>query len=124
MEKPSPTSIEAPSTSSALHLGYLDGLRGLAAVFVVLHHAFLQVVARDSLPVWATQVLQPLYFWRYAVDLFIVLSGFCLMLPIVKGDGALRGGAWKFFQRRAWRILPTYFLALGFSLIMAKYVVD
>ena len=39
------------------------------------------------------------------------------MLPIVRGNGQIRGGLGAFFERRAWRILPPYYasaiLALG-----------
>jgi len=38
---------------------------------------------------------------HFAVDLFIVISGFCLFLPVVRAAGELRGGASMFFQRRA-----------------------
>lgn len=57
-------------------------------------------------------------FAREAVALFIVLSGFCLMLPVVRRGGVLSGGAWLFFKRRARRILPPYYFALGVSLLL------
>jgi peptidoglycan/LPS O-acetylase OafA/YrhL len=57
-------------------------------------------------------------YGHFAVSVFIVLSGFCLMLPITRGDGTLRGGAATFFRKRARRILPPYYLALGFSLLI------
>jgi peptidoglycan/LPS O-acetylase OafA/YrhL len=50
------------------------------------------------------------------VDVFMVLSGFCLMLPVVRGDGTLRGGTRAFFKKRARRILPPYYSALALSL--------
>ena len=104
-----------------LHLAYLDGLRALAALYVVLHHA--SRYAFDSLtPARMTPTQKQFAFvfsgGGLAVVLFIVLSGFCLMLPIVRGDGTLRGGALHFFRKRARRILPPYYFALGFSLVM------
>jgi peptidoglycan/LPS O-acetylase OafA/YrhL len=107
------------STNKTRHLAYLDGLRGLAALQVVLGHATLQIK-------WGTAVqsgfvhaaLWPFGFAREAVALFIVLSGFCLMLPVVRRDGMLPGGTTQFFIRRARRILPPYYLALGLSLLM------
>jgi peptidoglycan/LPS O-acetylase OafA/YrhL len=57
-----------------------------------------------------------LSYGHYSVDLFIVLSGYCLALPIVRGTGALPGGALDFFRRRAIRIIPPYFFAMGLSL--------
>ncbi|WP_052572920.1 acyltransferase [Haloferula sp. BvORR071] len=101
------------------HLPYLDGLRALAALFVVLHHAVLQVdFSRQPLTGPLRMVLRPLYFGHYAVVLFIVLSGFCLMLPVLRSGGTLRGGYLNFLKRRAWRILPPYYFAVGLSLLL------
>ncbi len=117
---PATTSAEArnPETSSSagrLHLGYLDGVRGLAALFVVLHHNWytVWVQGEDAAPRWTDW----LSFGHFAVDVFLVLSGFCLMLPVVGSGGHLRGGAAAFFQKRARRILPPYYAALGLSLL-------
>ena len=60
-----------------------------------------------------------LLYGRFAVDVFIVLSGFCLMLPIVRSrDGWLVGGARTFFLKRARRILPPYYFACALSLLL------
>jgi peptidoglycan/LPS O-acetylase OafA/YrhL len=62
-----------------------------------------------------------LIYGRGAVVVFIALSGFSL------GLGPARSG-WRFksiatyAHRRAWRILPPYWAALGFSLVMTWYV--
>jgi peptidoglycan/LPS O-acetylase OafA/YrhL len=111
-------------TAPTKHRAYLDGLRGLAALFVVFHHAYLQVIERDNLSGLAARLTQILLYGHYAVDLFIVLSGFCLMLPVVNSEGGVRGGALNFFRRRAWRILPPYYLAMAFSTLLAFFVID
>ena len=54
---------------------------------------------------------------HWAVTLFIVLSGFCLMLPVASAGG-LRGGAKGFYAARAKRILPAYWAALAFTLFL------
>jgi peptidoglycan/LPS O-acetylase OafA/YrhL len=55
----------------------------------------------------------------YAVAVFIVLSGFCLMLPVVKSANlSLRGGIAKYFVRRARRILPAYYAALAAAFVL------
>jgi len=41
---------------------------------------------------------------HFSVDFFIVLSGFCLMLPVVRSH-QLNGGAWKFYKKRLRRIV-------------------
>ena len=100
--------------TSATHLAYLDGLRGLAALFVVVHHAYVTVWPEKNHPAGILKTaLAPLGFGHYAVVAFIVLSGYCLMLPVLRaGDGRPRGSWRSFFTRRAWRILPPYWLAM------------
>lgn len=123
MEQPPAAPAVATSTSadsvsrSTARLDFLDGIRGVAALYVVLHHIAKHLPLEGAArPVRLLALL--LNFGHYAVSVFIVLSGFCLMLPIVRGDGTLRGGTGRFFQRRAKRILPPYYLATGLSLLL------
>jgi peptidoglycan/LPS O-acetylase OafA/YrhL len=102
-------------------LAGLDGVRGLAALYVVVNHIFLRAFPGypvDRAPFWAGWFI----YGRFAVVVFIVLSGFSLALsPARRGwrlDG-LRG----FARRRALRILPAYYAALAFSLAVAWLVV-
>jgi peptidoglycan/LPS O-acetylase OafA/YrhL len=107
---PPPPGLSA--VQPATHLRYLDGLRAAAALFVVLHHTWLEAGL-------AYNVLG-----HYAVGLFIVLSGFCLMLPVIRGDGTLPGGPMHFFRKRARRILPPYYAALALSVVLAYTVLS
>jgi peptidoglycan/LPS O-acetylase OafA/YrhL len=102
-----------------LHLTYLDGLRGCAALFVVLHHAYVNSVgASPDLVPYPWRLLTNLFVrGQYGVDVFIVLSGYCLMLPLSQSGHGPAGGAWSFFLRRARRILPPYYAALILCLI-------
>ena len=45
------------------------------------------------------------------------------MLPVLKNGGVLVGGSRVFFQKRARRILPPYYIALGFTLLAIATVV-
>ena len=57
----------------------LDGIRGLAALFVVLNHIFDRAWPgdpADHAPFWAAWMI----YGRFAVVVFIVLSGFSLGL--------------------------------------------
>lgn len=112
---------EAPEKGGRpLPLEHLDGLRGLAALYVLFYHAHLRYPQSGG---WAGAGLQAflhvLTFGHFAVNIFIVLSGYCLMLPVARSvKGELRGGTRNFFLRRARRILPPYYAALGLSLVL------
>jgi peptidoglycan/LPS O-acetylase OafA/YrhL len=69
-------------------------------------------------PLWAAGFI----YGRFAVVVFIVLSGFSLSVAAARADWRL-DGVWKFARRRAWRILPPYWAALVFSLLMTWFVV-
>jgi peptidoglycan/LPS O-acetylase OafA/YrhL len=102
-------------------LAGLDGLRGLAALFVVVHHVFLRAFPGypvDRAPFWAGWFI----YGRFAVVVFIVLSGFSLALSPARRGWRLDGLA-RFARRRALRILPAYYAALAFSLAVAWLVV-
>ncbi|HEY3332607.1 MAG TPA: acyltransferase [Capsulimonadaceae bacterium] len=114
---------EAPKTKP--RLDFIDGVRGLACFYIVAHHLFLTLYpvlwhedARVALrAAWWSPAAGWLQLGHYAVTAFIVLSGYCLMMPVVK-DGLLRGGAKSFYTRRLARILPTYFAAIVFCSIV------
>jgi peptidoglycan/LPS O-acetylase OafA/YrhL len=101
----------------ALRLEYLDGLRALAALYVVLFHAGVGFLD-EARPVrgFARNLQRGLSFGHDAVAVFIVLSGYCLMLPVARAEGRLVRGVPNYIARRAWRILPPYFAALLGSL--------
>jgi peptidoglycan/LPS O-acetylase OafA/YrhL len=87
----------------------------------VLFHAGLGFVTGE-LPSWARGLRRVLAFGHHAVAVFIVLSGYCLMLPLVRGNGELRGGSRGFLYRRARRILPPYYAALLISLLLLRTI--
>lgn len=110
--------IEKPKQ---IHLPFLDGIRGLAALYVALFHnvsATTSFIALSAIPLvhYTTSWLK---YGHYAVDVFIVLSGYCLTLPIA-GMAApkLRKGILEFVKRRALRILPAYYASLVVSIIL------
>ena len=101
-------------------LAGLDGLRGLAALFVVVNHVFLRAFPGypvDRAPFWAGWFI----YGRFAVVVFIVLSGFSLALSPARHGWRLDGIS-RFACRRARRILPAYWAALAFSLTVAWLV--
>jgi len=101
------------------HLAYLDGFRAMAALYVVFHHARMVSELNVNHPHGVKEQISLLFApGEYAVCLFIVLSGFCLMLPVVKNEGSIRGSVSSFLWRRARRILPPYYAAMGLSLVL------
>lgn len=105
-------------------LVFLDGLRGLAALYVTLHHAALMIPPGGlSGPGLAIR-----FFLRHghgAVAVFIVLSGYCLMLPAARDpSGHYPTNFGAFLRRRARRILPPYFGALVFCWILIALIPD
>jgi peptidoglycan/LPS O-acetylase OafA/YrhL len=102
-------------------LAGLDGIRGLAALYVVINHVFLRAFPGypvDHAPFWAAWLI----YGRFAVVVFIVLSGFSLALAPARHGWRLDGLA-QFARRRARRILPPYWAALAFSLAVAWLIV-
>lgn len=102
-------------------LAGLDGIRALAALYVVADHVFLRAFhgyPADHAPFWAAWLI----YGRFAVVVFIVLSGFSLALSPARNGWRLRSAP-AFAQRRAWRILPPYWAALAFSLAVAWLIV-
>jgi peptidoglycan/LPS O-acetylase OafA/YrhL len=111
----------AATRAAGQRLAGLDGLRGLAALFVVVNHVFLRAFPGypvDRAPFWAAWFI----YGRFAVVVFIVLSGFSLALSPARHGWRLDGIA-RFAVRRARRILPAYWAALAFSLAVAWLVV-
>jgi peptidoglycan/LPS O-acetylase OafA/YrhL len=119
-----------PSTAatSRLHLPVLDGVRGLAALYVALFHAlgytgYIDTLRTQTLSIPMALLAAVLDYGTYAVPVFIVLSGFCLMLPLAQRETLhIPGGIGSFLSRRAWRILPAYYAALLLNLALIALV--
>ena len=109
----SPMVVHSPDGSGLGRKPYLDSLRGIAALLVVLHGAHLEC---PPVGAWGTGTL-----WvrqgRFVLTFFIILSGYCLTLPTLS-TGGLRDGFLSFLKRRAGRILPAYYAALAGSLLL------
>lgn len=110
--------------SPRLRLDFLDGLRGLAAFYVTIHHTVQLYMTERATPAPRWFAAYPyLIMGEYAVVMFIVLSGFCLMLPVARSeDGKLRGAFGGYMKRRAKRILPVYYVSLVVSLLLIAFV--
>src|SRR5271155_141269 len=119
--KASPEKASQTAPASQGYLAHVEGLRALAAYVVFINHAFAQVWADDE----ATKpppLLAPFSYsmvaGHLAVSVFIVISGFCLTLPVVSAGSKLRGGFKDFLKRRARRILPPYYAAVALCMVL------
>lgn len=103
----------------AIQLPYLDSIRGLAALYVAIGHIWQFLVFQPpfaNLP----KLFTVLNFGHAAVGIFIVLSGYCLMLPIAAQGHVEQEAGWlqAFIRRRALRVYPAYIAAIIFSLTL------
>lgn len=94
------------SNASISRLHGLDTLRAFAVLVVVLYH----LTIFGELP---QALLSVTYYGFMGVDLFFVLSGFLigrqLLKPYLRGK---RPSIREFYLRRAYRILPAYFVVV------------
>lgn len=108
-------------------LTFIEGLRGVAALYVVLGH-FCSMVDPDALhgksiaPPWLQVLMAPFWYGHLAVASFIILSGFCLQISLFNGKDGRIHDLKRFYIRRAWRILPPYYAALVFSIVISLLV--
>lgn len=110
-----PAASNDPPSPSARHAG-LDALRGLAVLFVLFNH-----MDADCLP--GARAITGVAGWWYwhvhqlgwsGVELFFVLSGYLvggLLFHDSERHGGIRYG--RFFARRAFKILPSYWVLLA-----------
>lgn len=109
----------------------IDGLRGIACLFVLLCHSgdLFGRIAWPHLSLGSFPLTQARFFaYGYGgVDLFFVLSGFCLAYPIVSRPE--RAVNWKQYAiNRVRRIVPPYWAAMllfgGMSLWITRHAVQ
>ncbi|HEX3550189.1 MAG TPA: acyltransferase [Candidatus Elarobacter sp.] len=97
---------------------HVEGFRGVAALYVFLYHAWQSAVAHAgaTLTVLLPFTLPWLQFGHFAVSVFIVISGYCLGMPVAtRPERPFNRRA--FARRRARRLGPAYLLALALTLI-------
>ena len=85
------------------HREEIDGLRALAILPVILFHA--------GFPVFSGGFV--------GVDVFFVISGYLITSIILSEKSAGTFSLWKFYERRARRLLPALFLVLYVSIPLA-----
>jgi peptidoglycan/LPS O-acetylase OafA/YrhL len=85
---------------------YIDGLRAVAVLSVVLYHVGLPFVPGGFV----------------GVDIFFVISGFLIINQIRAGIASGRFSFADFWARRVVRILPPYLLVVAASVVAAPFI--
>lgn len=96
----------------------LDGIRGLAILLVMAHHATQLLPKGGFIPTAITTLLR--YGWC-GVDLFFTLSGFLITHLLLQTVGAKNYFS-GFYVRRILRIFPLYYLVLTTILLVASVI--
>lgn len=111
--------VRAPSEPHNARIECLDGLRGIAALWVLVGHATILSGWR-SIPI--------LTHAGFGVDLFILLSGFLMAFHYKLREPLEPWGSvatWRnFWLRRYFRIAPLYYVMLFAALVLGSYVFD
>lgn len=115
-----------PPVQPSWRIQAVDGLRALAITMIFGYHAwqFAGSPKYDFVALGRTfDLFGFLPLLRSRVDLFMVLSGFCLFLPVCKPGGLEKWSTPGYFRRRLRRIVPPYYAAIVFSMLLPHFLV-
>ncbi|WP_317229814.1 acyltransferase [Clavibacter sp. MX14-G9D] len=103
------TPTSAPARVRTLLPG-IEGLRGVAAIAVLLYHVQRQLAR----PTTDVPLVGEVAFFSHGVTLFFVLSGFLLFLPFARSliDGGPLPRLSRYAANRALRVFPGYIVVL------------
>jgi peptidoglycan/LPS O-acetylase OafA/YrhL len=93
-----------------IRLGWLDALRGFAALTVVGFHLSPQIIGLDR----HLAIMRHIDFGKYGVLLFFVVSGYVIPMSLER-HGSLR----RFWIGRLCRIYPAYLAAIALVAVLA-----
>jgi peptidoglycan/LPS O-acetylase OafA/YrhL len=108
----------SPATDASRRLAALDGLRGIAALGIVLIHVWMYDHGDAGKPAKSLFDIA-VGELRLGVPLFFLLSGFLLFRPFAAAAAAGRPSPSirNYALRRAARILPAYWMALAVAFV-------
>lgn len=87
----------------------LTGLRGLATLWVVLHH-YWEFIGFPAIAIGRLNLLPMIENAYFGIDMFFVLSGFLVVRPFIRaaqGTGRMPS-YWQYLVRRVRRVVPAY----------------
>jgi peptidoglycan/LPS O-acetylase OafA/YrhL len=103
-----------------VHVRELDGVRGIAALAVFLHHICFTSISSQGWPSGIRFISEVSVYGAYGVDLFFVLSGFLITSLLIE-DRERPDYYQPFYWKRALRIMPLYFLCLIGVLVLYQH---
>jgi peptidoglycan/LPS O-acetylase OafA/YrhL len=120
--------LDGEAVDSTGKLRFIEGMRGIAALYVALGHLCTMVDPAkmvgftDGSPIAMQRFIACFAYGHLAVAIFIVISGFSLQLSLfTAGDGSMKSVK-RFYLRRMRRILPTYYACLAASTAVAVFI--
>lgn len=116
--------IDEPSQKP--RIGFLDGFRAVAALYVLFHHTFCMAypISFGEFPPSDLRVFWGVWtFGSAGVTAFIVLAGYSLALAIAKHRGNQPGGFWHYMKRRTMRIVPPYWIAILLTFVLTSTLI-
>jgi peptidoglycan/LPS O-acetylase OafA/YrhL len=93
----------------------LDAWRGVAALAVLNFH-LIGFLSGQSQTVWQNRALRLLSHGYVGVEMFFVISGYCIAAACAS-NRAKGEGVGRFVRARAWRIYPAYWVAFALLLL-------
>ncbi|MDD6484994.1 MAG: acyltransferase [Clostridiales bacterium] len=108
------------------YLYALDGIRAVSLLLIYIFHLWQQSWIFYRVQIGDKTLLDLTIWQRYgyiAIDIFFVISGFCLFYPIAREMfGECKHTTWKqFYIKRARRIIPGYYFVLIMLLIFPVF---
>lgn len=130
-QSPMPYTQRTTFMKSASHFAWIDFLRGISAIGIVLFHVRIELwvgwvaisTQPDSFSIFdraAALLSIPLPFLRSAVMLFFLVSGFCIHYPYAGADRILELKSYSI--RRFLRIYPPYLAVVGIGFLIEWFL--
>ncbi len=109
--------VRSPKEENAGRLAYLDGLRGVAILMVLLFHAYARWP--DRLPFGHDLAVSPLAQGWAGVELFFIISGFVIFMTLERSHSLA-----DFAARRWRRLFPAMLAATVLIVVTAPLLPD
>jgi peptidoglycan/LPS O-acetylase OafA/YrhL len=117
--------VRQPAQPTSSVFTSIDGLRGIACLMVLCHHCYFHG-GRYSYPIieiFNNKIsLSGVFFYGYSgVELFFVLSGFCLAYSMIKNPD--RKVDWRqYFLNRIRRIYPAFLASMALFMLLSLII--